>query len=52
MAWDETRVWLEGETNNLLYQNMLDDAATANERNSKRKKVVTPDSTSVLIVVL
>jgi gentisate 1,2-dioxygenase len=43
MAWDETRVWLEGETNNLLYQNMLDDAATANERNSKRKKVVTPD---------
>lgn len=43
MAWDETRVWLEGETNNPLYQNMLDDAATANERNSKRKKVVTPD---------
>ncbi len=43
MAWDETSVWLEGDVNNPLYQNMLDDAASAPERNSKRKKVVTPD---------
>lgn len=43
MAWDETKAWLEGNVNNPLYQNMLDDAATAPERNSKRKKVVTPE---------
>jgi quercetin dioxygenase-like cupin family protein len=43
MAWDETRAWLEGETNGPLYQNMLDDAANAPARNSKRKKVVCPD---------
>ncbi len=42
MAWDETRAWLEGDVNGPLYQNMLDDAATAPERNSKRKKVVAP----------
>jgi len=42
MAWDETSVWIEGEKNDPLYQNMLDDAATAPERNAKRKKVVTP----------
>ncbi len=43
MAWDESKVWLDGEINNPLYQNLLDDAANAPERNSKRKKVVTPD---------
>lgn len=43
MAWDETGVWLEGTLNDPLYQNMLDDATAAPERNSKRKKVVTPD---------
>ena len=43
MAWDESKVWLEGEINNPLYQNLLDDAASAPVRNSKRKKVVTPD---------
>jgi uncharacterized RmlC-like cupin family protein len=43
MAWDESKVWLDGEINNPLYQNLLDDAASAPVRNSKRKKVVTPD---------
>lgn len=43
MAWDESKVWLDGEINNPLYQNLLNDAANAPVRNSKRKKVVTPD---------
>lgn len=43
MAWDETNVWLEGKLNDPLYQNMLDDAATAPQRNSKRRKVVRPE---------
>jgi uncharacterized RmlC-like cupin family protein len=43
MAWDESKVWLDGEINNPLYQSLLDDAASAPVRNSKRKKVVTPD---------
>jgi quercetin dioxygenase-like cupin family protein len=43
MAWDETRVWLEGEVNGPLYQNMLDDAMTAPERNSRRKKIIHPE---------
>lgn len=43
MAWDETSMWLNGEQNRSIYQNMLDDATTAPERNSKRKKVVTPE---------
>ena len=43
MAWDESKVWLNGEINNPLYQTLLDDAANAPVRNSKRKKVVTPD---------
>ncbi|NIN36682.1 MAG: cupin domain-containing protein [Gammaproteobacteria bacterium] len=42
MAWDETSAWIDGKDNNPLYQNMLDDATTAPERNAKRKKVVTP----------
>jgi len=42
MAWDEASAWMEGEENGPLYQNMLEDALTATERNSKRKKVVTP----------
>lgn len=42
MAWDETSVWIDGNENNPLYQNMLDDATTAPERNASRRKVVTP----------
>lgn len=42
MAWGETSVWLDGVENDPLYQNMLDDAASAPERNSRRRKIVTP----------
>lgn len=42
MAWGETSVWLDGVENDPLYQNMLDDAESALERNSRRKKIVTP----------
>lgn len=42
MAWGETSVWLDGVENHALYQDMLDDAASAPERNSHRKKIVTP----------
>jgi gentisate 1,2-dioxygenase len=43
MAWDETSVWITGEINDPLYQNMLDHASSAPERNAKRKKVVTAE---------
>ena len=43
MAWSEAKVWLAGKENKPLYQNLLDDATEAPARNSKRKKVVTPE---------
>ena len=43
MAWDESSVWIKGEINDPLYQNMLDDANSAPERNAKRNKVVTAE---------
>ena len=42
MAWDETSVWLAGVENDALYQNLLDDAESAPQRNSKRKKIIRP----------
>lgn len=42
MAWGETSVWLDGVENDALYQNMLDDAETAAERDAARKKIITP----------
>ncbi len=42
MAWGETSVWLDGTDNHALYQNMLDDAETAPDRDAKRKKIITP----------
>ena len=42
MAWGETKAWLSGEENQALYQDLLDDAATAPQRNAKRRKVVRP----------
>lgn len=42
MAWGETYVWLDGRKNDPLYQDLLEDAQTAPERNSKRKKIVRP----------
>jgi quercetin dioxygenase-like cupin family protein len=43
MAWSETSAWLQGEANQALYQELLDDAATAPARNARRKKIITPD---------
>jgi quercetin dioxygenase-like cupin family protein len=42
MAWGETAAWLGGSLNQGLYQDQLDDATTAPERDAKRKKVVRP----------
>jgi len=42
MAWGESKAWLTGALHKKLYQDMLDDAATAPARNAKRKKVVRP----------
>lgn len=43
MAWGETAAWLAGSDNRALYQELLEDAATAPTRNAKRKKVVLPE---------
>ena len=43
MAWGESGAWLAGETNDNLYQQLLDDAEAAPERNAERKKVVHPE---------
>ncbi len=42
MAWGETRAWIDGTENRPLYQDLLDDAASAPERNAERKKIVRP----------
>ena len=42
MAWGETNVWLNGTENQNLYQQLLDDAETAPDRNAQRKKIVRP----------
>jgi quercetin dioxygenase-like cupin family protein len=43
MAWDESRAWRKGRSNQRLYQALLDDAAAAPARNAKRKKIVRPE---------
>ena len=43
MAWQESKFWLDGAENMLKYQETLHEALTADERNSKRKKVVHPN---------
>ena len=43
MAWQESKFWLDGSENMLKYQEALHEALTADERNSKRKKVVHPN---------
>ena len=43
MAWSESAAWLSGSDNQALYQELLDDAATAPQRNALRRKVVTPE---------
>jgi quercetin dioxygenase-like cupin family protein len=42
MAWSEAKAWLQGTTNQNLYQDLLDDAAAMPARNARRKKVVRP----------
>jgi len=42
MAWGETSSWLEGKSNERLYQRLLDDSQDAPSRNARRKKVVRP----------
>jgi quercetin dioxygenase-like cupin family protein len=42
MAWGETSNWLDGRSNEHLYQRLLDDSRDANSRNGRRKKVVKP----------
>ena len=43
MAWSESAAWLSGSDNRALYQELLEDAATAPQRNALRRKVVTPE---------
>ena len=43
MAWGETAKWIAGAAQAPLYQDLLDDAASAPERNAQRRKVVRPD---------
>jgi quercetin dioxygenase-like cupin family protein len=43
MAWDESKAWMKGRSNQKLYQALLEDASTAPARNSKRKKIVHPE---------
>jgi quercetin dioxygenase-like cupin family protein len=43
MAWSESKAWLTGTDNQALYEDLLNDAASAPARNSKRKKVVHPN---------
>ena len=43
MAWDESKAWRRGSTNQKLYQGLLEHAAAAPARNAKRKKIVHPE---------
>lgn len=43
MAWGETSAWIAGAKNQDLYQQLLDDAETAPERNAERNKLVHPE---------
>lgn len=43
MAWGESEAWLRGETNQALYQALLDDASEAPARNGRRRKILHPE---------
>ena len=43
MAWTESKAWMQGKSNEKLYQALLDDAIEAPVRNAKRKKIVRPE---------
>ena len=40
VPWDEYRAWLQGDVSGSYYDEMLDEASNAAERNAKRPKVV------------
>jgi quercetin dioxygenase-like cupin family protein len=42
MAWGESNAWIDGTENSDLYQQLLDDAETAPERNAGRRKIIRP----------
>jgi quercetin dioxygenase-like cupin family protein len=42
MAWDEAGKWITGEASQALYQDLLDDATSAEVRNQGRKKIIKP----------
>jgi len=42
MAWAENAAWVDGELNQDLYQQLLNDAETAPERNARRRKIIKP----------
>ena len=42
MAWGETKTRLAGDVSQDRYRYLLDDAATAAERNAKRRKIIKP----------
>lgn len=42
MAWGESKVWLQGQLNEGLYQKLLTEAESAPSRNARRRKIVTP----------
>lgn len=43
MAWGETKAWIDGTTNQALYQDLLDDAESRPARDAERKKIVRPE---------
>jgi quercetin dioxygenase-like cupin family protein len=42
MAWGESAAWIDGTANHDRYQQLLDDATAAPERNARRKKIIHP----------
>ncbi len=43
MAWDETKAWNTGSAQGAYYQDLLNDAESAPQKNAKRNKVVHPE---------
>jgi quercetin dioxygenase-like cupin family protein len=43
MAWDESKVWQQGDAQENYYQDLLDDAEDKPVRDSKRKKIIKPN---------
>ena len=43
MSWGESKAWMRGSAHQKLYQSLLENAAQAPARNSKRRKVLHPE---------